>query len=295
MNLGILCSGNLGFLNLCKLAKLYSIDFVFTDSKSFPIIDFCKCRNIPLFVGNPRDGRGKTFLKNRCRYLISINYIFIVESDIIDMADKLAFNIHGSLLPKYRGRTPHVWAIINDETVTGITAHVMEKGCDTGDILLQQKVYILPEDTGYDILKKYENLYFPLIKEVINQSENNILTKEKQNETLATYFGKRTPSDGEVCWDWSRRRIKNWIRAQSNPYPGAFTYIGEKKIIVDKVIESDLGFNQNEPNGLIKADTPNVIVKTPNGCLELLEIRGNKFLCKKGLVFNSSHNTLYGK
>ncbi len=287
MRLGVLCSGDLGYLNLIRLEEKYKIEFVFTDSKSDDIIIFCNKKEIPVFIGNPRNGRAKKFLQYRCNYLISINYLFIIEEDIISMADKLSFNIHGSLLPKYRGRTPHVWAIINDENQAGITAHIIEKGCDTGHILEQKSVEISPDDTGNDILEKYKNLYFYIIEEVLKKSESNTLVKLPQDESKATYFGKRTPDDGQIYWDWSKRRIKNWIRAQANPYPGAFTKIEGQKIIIDKVVYSDLGFNQNDVNGLIIEDSPNIVVKTPNGCLEFLEIRGDKTLCKKGKIFRN--------
>ncbi len=287
MKLGILCSGNLGYLNLVKLEQEYDVVFVFTDSMSKSILDFCYQKEIPLFVGNPRGGKAKGFLKYECDYLISINYLFIIEKDIISVANKLAFNVHGSLLPKYRGRTPHVWAIINGEQKAGITAHIIEEGCDTGDILSQRVVDIEPNNTGNDVLKKYEILYYPLIKGVLQRSENNTLIRVPQEQKKATYFGRRTPDDGQICWEWSKKRIRNWVRAQAYPYPGAFTKIGGEKIIIDKVVCSDLGFNQGDANGLILEDTPNIVVKTPDGCLELIDIRENKELCKKGEIFRN--------
>src|SRR5690554_5519746 len=148
MSLGVLCSGNLGFQILLKLFEAHPINFVFTDSKSDRIIKFCKENKLSLFKGNPRRGRAKEFIaKNECDILISINYLFLIERDVINMGKKLAFNIHGSLLPKYRGRTPHVWSIINGEKYTGTTAHLIDEGCDTGDILEQVKIPIEESDT----------------------------------------------------------------------------------------------------------------------------------------------------
>src|SRR5690606_30041161 len=119
--------------------------------------------------------------KNKCEILISINYLFLIESDIINSSKGLAFNIHGSLLPKYRGRTPHVWAIINGEVFTGITAHIIDKRCDSGDILEQIKIPIALDDTGGSILKKYEVEYLPLIEKVILNFAQNKLNPKKQN------------------------------------------------------------------------------------------------------------------
>ena len=119
MKIGILASGNLGFTTIQLLLKNYPIEFILTDSLSASIIQFAEKNRIPLFKGNPRNGKTKEFLKKHiCDVIISINYLFIIESDIINHPKLFAFNIHGSLLPKYRGRTPHVWSIINNETVT---------------------------------------------------------------------------------------------------------------------------------------------------------------------------------
>ena len=116
MNLGILCSGYLGYEILSQLFSRFNIRFVFTDSNSKNIIEFCEYKELPCFIGNPRNGKATTFIKKYCsEVLISVNYLFLIEKDVISMGSKLAFNVHCSLLPKYRGRTPHVWAIINNE------------------------------------------------------------------------------------------------------------------------------------------------------------------------------------
>ena len=126
ITLGVLCSGGLGFDTLVKIHKEYQIKFILTDEKSIEIIQFSKEQEIPLFIGNPRNGTGYQFIKNiSVDVITSINYLFLIANDIISHPEKLIFNIHGSLLPKYRGRTPHVWAIINGEKKTGITAHLI--------------------------------------------------------------------------------------------------------------------------------------------------------------------------
>ena len=167
MTIGVLCSGRLGLHVLRQLFKRRNVIFVCTDKESFEIKNFCLHNKVPVFVGNPRKGRAFSFLKDfKIEVLISVNYLFLIEEDLINVPEKMAFNIHGSLLPKYRGRTPHVWAIINNEKETGITAHKIEAGCDTGAVLEQIVVPISKTDTGASILNKYELLYFPLIEEV---------------------------------------------------------------------------------------------------------------------------------
>ena len=283
MSLGILCSGRLGYQTLLKLLEKYQINFVFTDSKSKNIIQFCEQNKLRVFVGNPRNGRAKEFIaKNECEILISINYLFLIEQDIINLSKGLTFNIHGSLLPKYRGRTPHVWAIINDEKFTGITAHIIDEGCDTGDILEQIKISIEPNDTGDNILTKYESNYLPLIEKVIDSFNQGKLKPKKQDPKKATYYGKRIPDDGLINWNWQKERIYNWIRAQAHPYPGAFTFLHGKKITIDEISYSDDGYEYKQPNGMVLNSHP-LIIKTPNGAVEIKSFR-EKIELTKGQV-----------
>ena len=220
ITLGVLCSGGLGFDTLVKIHKEYQINFILTDKKSIEIIQFSKEQEIPLFIGNPRNGKGYQFIKNIFVDVItSINYLFLIEKDIISHPKKLIFNIHGSLLPKYRGRTPHVWAIINGEKMAGITAHTIDEGCDTGKIISQIKVPIEYDDTGANMLKKYESLYFPLIQEILEKIEGDSLELIDQNDKEATFFEKRVPSDGIIDWNLPKEQIRDWIRAQAFPYP----------------------------------------------------------------------------
>lgn len=273
MNLGLLVSGNLGYLIIKYLIKNFKIEYVLTDSKSHSIIDFCNQNEIEHFIGNPRNGSAFNFCsQKKIDILISVNYLFIIEKDLIELPKSFAFNIHGSLLPKYRGRTPHVWAIINNETKTGITAHLIDEGCDTGDIIDQIEIEIGCEDTGADILNKFNNIYIELLNTVLTKASLGNLTFSKQQNNLATFFGKRTPSDGKIDWNWQKERINNWIRAQSNPYPGAFTYYNGVKLIIDKIKYSELGFTNEMPNGLVISTNP-FLVKTPNGVVELCQVR----------------------
>lgn len=286
LKIAVLCSGKLGLDTLKKVAKSYQIDCVFTDKKSEDIIHFTNQSNIPLFKGNPRNKKGYHFIKDfEIDVIISINYLFLIDTDIINHSKKLTFNLHGSLLPKYRGRTPHVWSIINGETKAGITAHQIDAGCDTGKIIHQIEVPINPEDTGADILKKYTTLYFPLVKKVLQDVMDDNLKLSPQNELNATYFGKRTPEDGQINWNWSKMQIKNWIRAQAYPYPGAFSFINGKKIIIDKVSFSNRSKVTNASNGEVIETEPNILIKVNDGVILLEKIRtenynfvtGNKF------------------
>ncbi|TXG37157.1 methionyl-tRNA formyltransferase [Seonamhaeicola maritimus] len=286
LTLGVLCSGGLGLDTLTKIAKENRIEFILTDNNSSGIIDFATKSNIPFYAGNPRKGKGFNFIKDfNVDVIASINYLFLIEEDIIYHSNILTFNIHGSLLPKYRGRTPHVWAIINGEKKAGITAHVIDSGCDTGKVIHQIEVPIEPNDTGAIMLEKYAEKYYPLVKKVFDDIKNSNLNLVLQNEEEATYFGKRTPEDGEINWNWTNEAIRNWVRAQAYPYPGAFTFYNGKKIIIDKVSFSNEKTKSSQSSGEIIKLTPQTVVKTKNGALDLRILRtenctftvGNRF------------------
>lgn len=284
MKLGVLVSGHLGNIVLQHLYGQQQIEFVLTDFKSDGIIEFCRENGIEIFIGNPRNGKAKDFYTNKpIDVLVSVNYLFLIEADLIAHPSILAFNIHGSLLPKYRGRTPHVWAIINNETQTGITAHLIDSGCDTGDIIEQVAIDIDPKDTGAMILNKYNEQYIPLIDQVLSQIENKSLQTKPQNNTEATYFGKRTPEDGAINWNWQKERIYNWVRAQADPYPGAFSSFGGQKIIIDEISFSNFGYDWEMPNGLILSVWP-LLIKTPNGAVKITRFRPIDFQLKVGSV-----------
>lgn len=221
--------------------------------------------------------------------LLSINYLFIIEQDVIDMF-RYPVNFHGSLLPRYRGRTPHVWAIINNEKETGVTAHIIDSGCDTGDIVLQKHVIIEDNDTGNIVLNKYNELYPAMVKEVIDMLGEGRIIPLPQDNSKATYYGKRTPEDGEISWDWHKERIRNWVRAQAHPYPGAFTFCGGEKVIIDEIEYSEEGYDNAQPNGMVLRAGAGITVKTPNGAVLLKSIREGKEFCKTSDILGSHEN-----
>ena len=289
MKVGVLASGNLGLECLIRCKDEIFPLFIATDISSQGIHYFAKTNNIPLFIGNPRNGKLAAFIGDGSYDIIfSINYLFLIEEDIIAKA-KYPINFHGSLLPKYRGRTPHVWAIINNEKKTGVTAHLIDRHCDTGNIVLQREFEIDSKETGADILNKFIYLYPRLIIEVCKLFESRKLMSKPQNNEIATYFGKRIPEDGLIDWNWQKERIYNWVRAQAEPYPGAYALLKGQKVIIDEIKYTNFGFNHNMPNGLILENFPNILVKTPNGVVELNKIRNRDLKCQKGKIFENEN------
>ncbi|MHB1100553.1 MAG: formyltransferase, partial [Burkholderiales bacterium] len=163
-------------------------------------------------------------------FIFSFYYRQMLKAELLDLPRHGAYNMHGSLLPKYRGRVPVNWAIIKGETETGATLHRMIEKPDNGDIVDQTAVPILPDDTALEVFHKVScaaeiTLHRALPKLV---SGNAIL--RRQDLGLGGYFGGRRAEDGKINWLESARTIHNLVRAVAPPYPGAFSHIGGMKL-----------------------------------------------------------------
>lgn len=202
-------------------------------------------------------------------YLISINYRYIIPKEIFEVP-KYAINIHGSLLPKYRGRTPHVWSIINGEEYSGITCHIINENVDSGNIISQKKIKIEPEDTGYTLLKKFQLEYPNLLIESLNKLENGY-KGINQDEAKASYYGKRISEMGYINFYERASQIINFVRAQSYPYPGAYGYLVDgKKIIINKIEICDMGI-EFDSIGVIRYLDGSYYVKCIDNILKLID------------------------
>jgi methionyl-tRNA formyltransferase len=294
LRVGMLLGGKPGVAILRELVDMFDIAFVMTDQGSPEVVNLAKQMGLSLFIGNPRDGYAMRFLvelnRKRADILVSANYRFLIGKDLIDYPRLLAINIHGSLLPKYRGRAPLIWAILNGEKESGITIHCIDKGCDTGAILHQERIMIPPDVTGGEMVTIFSGMYPRLIRKVLMQISTKSYTLRSQNEQVATYYGRRRPEDGLICWEWYRDRICNWVRALAPPYPGAFTFSDGNKVMINAVCLSDQGFSDSAPNGIvlaIKQGRP--VVKTPNGALMITDFcTDSQLKIYTGDIFNGN-------
>tara|TARA_B100002003_G_scaffold240148_1_gene260369 strand:+ start:1835 stop:2692 length:858 start_codon:yes stop_codon:yes gene_type:complete len=227
------CSGKLGNVVLQKLLKIpeVKVNAVLTDRSSKEILDKVAELGIPSFVGNPRNNNFENKIK-RTDILLSANYFFILPDSIVSLADRMAVNIHGSLLPKYMGRTPNTWVIINDEVKTGITVHEIISEVDSGDIICQEEISVVNKDTAGTLTEKMMERYPLIAEKVVFDIVKGNIKMRKQDLSKKTYCCKREPSDGLINWDWSSRKIYNWVRAQTRPYPGAFFFYNKSKYTI---------------------------------------------------------------
>ena len=171
-------------------------------------------------------------------FIFSFYYRDMVGKDILGIPAKGCIKLHGSLLPKYRGRCPLNWAVINGEKETGVTLHYMTEKPDNGDILAQEKFAIGTNDTAKDVHMNATRAAAKLLKAALPKLRKGTLKAVKQDEKKATYFGGRKPEDGAIDWGKTASEVRNLVRGVTRPYPGAFSFLGEKKYIFWDVSET---------------------------------------------------------
>lgn len=166
----------------------------------------------------------KEFIKSICPDLIwVVDYKYLLSKEVIDLAPMGAINFHPSLLPAYRGRASINWAIIRGESTLGLTAHYIDKGMDTGDIIGQLEYYLSDDEDVGDALHKLYPLYQKMTEDVIRKFSTGNIHRKVQSKEGISVFPSRRPDDGLVIWGASAVKVRNLVRAVAAPYPGAFT------------------------------------------------------------------------
>ncbi|KHT01065.1 UDP-4-amino-4-deoxy-L-arabinose formyltransferase [Pectobacterium brasiliense] len=295
-------------LEALKLAG-YEIQAVFTHSDApgenhfyASVAKAAAEMDVPVFA--PEDVNHPLWV-NRIRELapdviFSFYYRTLLSDDILQLPSFGAFNLHGSLLPRYRGRAPVNWVLVNGETQTGVTLHKMVSRADAGDIVAQSVVAIDEEDTALTLHGKCRTAAAALLAQQLPLIRSREITLTPQDDSRASYFGRRTAADGLIDWQKSACEINNLIRAVTEPYPGAFTFLGERKVIiwrarvvkVNRVKSNDVGANgvKREPGALIS--TSPLVVSCGEDALEIvsgqseagLYMSGNRLAAEMGMV-----------
>jgi UDP-4-amino-4-deoxy-L-arabinose formyltransferase/UDP-glucuronic acid dehydrogenase (UDP-4-keto-hexauronic acid decarboxylating) len=174
--------------------------------------------------------------------IYSFYYRHLIPETVLSLAPRGAYNLHGSLLPKYRGRAPVNWMIANGEREAGVTLHHMVARADAGDIVGQRATAIDDDDTALTLYRKLVPLGVELIREFHPSIVDGSAPRRPQDLSLGSYYGRRKPEDGRIDWRWPARRIVNLVRAVTRPYPGAFCFIaGLKLLIWQAVIGAEVG------------------------------------------------------
>jgi methionyl-tRNA formyltransferase len=165
-------------------------------------------------------------------YLFSFYYRHMIPVELLACAKIGALNMHGSLLPKFRGRAPVNWAILQGATETGATLHMMEAKPDAGDIVGQSAVSIGPNETATDVFGKVSQAAVTVMDRVLPELIQGHIPKKPNNLVQGSYFGGRKPADGQILWHQTAQQVHNLVRAVAPPYPGAFTdWQGQRRIV----------------------------------------------------------------
>lgn len=165
-------------------------------------------------------------------FIFSFYYRHMLKPEVLACATRGAYNMHGSLLPKYRGRVPVNWAIIHGEYETGATLHQMVTKPDAGAIAAQQAIPILPDDTAFEVFQKVTVAAELALDRVLPNIVDGSVKLYAQDLSTGSYFGGRKAEDGRINWQASAVQVHNLIRAVAPPYPGAFTVVQDKLLRV---------------------------------------------------------------
>jgi len=189
------------------------------------VAKLCQEKNIPYIMPSASDLPGliPKLEKLAPDYIFSFYYRHMIPAQILACAKIAALNMHGSLLPKFRGRAPVNWAILHGETETGATLHVMEVKPDAGDIVGQASVSIGPDETATEVFGKVSDAAVEVMRHVLPELAQGRVPRKPNDLQNGSYFGGRKPADGQIHWNQTARQVHNLVRAVAPPYPGAFT------------------------------------------------------------------------
>ena len=165
-------------------------------------------------------------------FLFSVYYRHLLKPPLLSLPRRGALNLHGSLLPKYRGRVPVNWVLVQGESETGVTLHYMEEKADRGDIVAQRRVPVTEEDTALTLFAKMTAAAEELLRDTYPLLRAGRAPRLPQDHAQASYFGGRRPEDGRIDWRKPAREIYNLVRAVTHPYPGAFTSLNGRKLFI---------------------------------------------------------------
>ncbi len=165
-------------------------------------------------------------------FIFSFYFRFMIPPEILEIPKMGALNLHGSLLPRYRGRAPVNWVLVNGESETGVSLHYMVAKPDAGNLVDQERVPIAFEDTARSLFAKLESAADRLLERTLPKLRLGTAPSIPLDLSKGSYFGGRKPEDGRIDWAWPSVRIYNLIRAVTHPYPGAFTTARGRKLYI---------------------------------------------------------------
>ncbi|MFE2295086.1 methionyl-tRNA formyltransferase [Streptomyces sp. NPDC059452] len=202
------------------------------------VADLAEKHGIPVIIRNRPDDALLDRLKEVAPdIIVANNWRTWIPPEIYNLPVHGTLNIHDSLLPAYAGFSPLIWALINGEPEVGVTAHLMDEVLDAGDIVIQRSVPVGPTDTSTDLFHRTVDLIAPVTTEALGLIASGQTEFTPQDRSRASFFHKRAEEDIRIDWAWPAEDLERLIRAQSAPYPSAFTFHkGQRLEVVSAVV-----------------------------------------------------------
>lgn len=206
-----------------------------------------------------------------CDVIVVVAFGQILSKEILELPEYGCINVHGSLLPRWRGAAPIQWAILEGDKKTGVTTMQMDEGIDTGDMLLKKELLISAEDTGENLFEKLSKLGGPLLLETLALAEQGKLAPEKQKDEEGTYAGMLTKEMGELDFSMEAERLERYVRGL-NSWPGAYTFFHGKRLKIWRA--AAVSEDTKEACGtVVRVEKDGFCVQTGKGLLKLLEVQ----------------------
>ena len=189
------------------------------------VAEWCAEQDLPVFA--PEEVNHPLWIERireiKPDLIFSFYYRDLLSQELLDIPAMGAYNLHGSLLPRYRGRAPANWVLVKGEKETGVTLHQMTRRPDAGAIVAQLKVMIANDETALSLHNKLDQAAAHLLQDILPRFLTRQIPLTPQDENQASYFGRRTAADGQLFWQRPAQELDCLIRAVTRPYPGAFT------------------------------------------------------------------------
>ncbi|MEU9734903.1 methionyl-tRNA formyltransferase [Streptomyces sp. NPDC048002] len=216
-------------------------DHVYERIWSDSVAELAEKHGVPVLLRNrPGDEELLRALKDaEPDIIVANNWRTWLPAEIFDLPPHGTLNVHDSLLPSYAGFSPLIWALINGEKQVGVTAHRMDAELDMGDILLQRAVPVGSADTATDLFHRTVDLIGPVVRESLDLIASGRAEWIPQDRTRSSFFHKRALEDSRIDWTWPAEDLERLVRAQSDPYPNAFTHHRGERLRIVKAAVSE--------------------------------------------------------
>ena len=192
---------------------------------------FARAQEVPFHVARVRKDAAQTLLAWKPDCCFVLGWYWLLERDVLQAVPRGFLGVHNSLLPRYRGFSPLVWSMINGEEEVGYSVFSMTEGMDDGPVWVQRALKVGPEEHVGEVLHRLEADLMETLEDLYPKIlEGSARPQPQPGDVPPTYCAQRVESDGQIDWRWPAVQVFNFIRAQSDPYPGAFTFDGGEKV-----------------------------------------------------------------